>query len=431
MTARPSESQRVALKVVDDDYVADPPAYAGELWLSAKGGLVVDSLNVKTLLLSHPDLKGVVVYDEFARTISIAKSPPWKSIVQTLPRQWEAVDDIHLCNWISQQYSTTFSVEVVRNGVTAAAYEQTIHPVREYLAGLPAWDRVYRVNTWLTTYAGATVTLYTSKIGRWWLMSAVARVLHPGCKADYVLIAEGAQGRRKSTMFAELLPSRDYFLDSPIDIGEKDGAQVLRGRWIVELQELDSMGRKDASACKQYFSQRDDTYRPSYARDAIKILRQNVFCGSVNLDTYLRDETGNRRYWGFKVGETIDIEGLQKDRDQIWAEALHLYNSGAKWYPVSMAEHTMCSGEQDKRYNGGEVWQGPVEHWIDTEECKIILARNGYLTIDDILGRAIRIPQERWLDTYRPRVGKIMTSLDWKPFYPRSNGRRVTYKPPA
>ena len=215
------------------------------------------------------------------------------------------------------------------------------HPVRERLNGLK-WDGTARLDSWLTDYLGVEPATgydaeksqahrYTSEVGLRWLISAVARVYQPGCKADHCLILEGPQGVGKSTAAATLALEDAWFADEIADLGTKDSAQDLRGKWIIELGELSALKRGEIERVKAFMSRKVDHYRPSYGRRSQDFPRQCVFIGITNADAYLGDETGGRRFWPVKVGK-IDLEKLKADREQLWAEAVAAYRAGEKWW---------------------------------------------------------------------------------------------------
>ena len=159
----------------------------------------------------------------------------------------------------------------------------------------------------------------------------MARVFRPGCKADCTLILEEAQGTLKSTACAVLALSPEWFADGIADLGSKDSAQDLRGKWIVEIAELSAMTRAAVERVKAFISRQVDHYRPSYGRRSQDFPRQTVFIGSTNSDEYLADETGNRRFWPVRIGR-IDIPALQRDVEQIWAEAVVAFKAGEQWW---------------------------------------------------------------------------------------------------
>jgi putative DNA primase/helicase len=211
------------------------------------------------------------------------------------------------------------------DAVAAVADDNRFHPIREYLDGL-AWDGTPRLATWLSTHLGAVVEpgcdkpearpAYIREVGRKWPIGAVARVYRPGCKVDAAPIFEGGQGIGKSQALAALVPCPEWFCDEISDLGTKDSAQDLRGKWIIELAELSAMRRGDIERTKAFMSRSTDHYRPSYGRRSQDFPRQCAFAGTTNADGYLGDETGNRRFWPVKVG-AIDLDAIRRDREQL------------------------------------------------------------------------------------------------------------------
>jgi hypothetical protein len=195
------------------------------------------------------------------------------------------------------------------------------HPVREYLDNL-VWDGVPRLNTWLSTYAGAPNTELTRAIGRKTLIAAVSRVRRPGCKFDTALVLEGPQGLGKSSQLRTLCG--DAWFDDNLHVGA-DPKQIIEqtaGKWIVEMAELSGIKRSEVEAVKTMLSRQSDRARLSYGRHAVDRPRQFILVGTVNEPRYLKDTTGNRRFWPVKTG-TLVQDALARDRDQLWAEAAY------------------------------------------------------------------------------------------------------------
>jgi predicted P-loop ATPase len=255
----------------------------------------------------------------------VAKAtPPWDS--RAVPFPWRDDDDVRTAAWMQRQ-GIMVSKETAGQAVQTIAREFPFHPIREYLNGL-VWDKIPRINDWLTLYLSAEPSEYARAVGSKWLIGAVARIFKPGCKNDTCLVLEGPQGLLKSTTPRRL--AEPWFTDEISDLGTKDAAMQVRGVWIIELAELDAMGRPEASRTKAFMSRSTDRYRPPYGRHLVEVPRERVFAGTVNHDTYLKDETGGRRFWPVRCG-TIRIDDLRRDRDQIWAEAVARFRACETW----------------------------------------------------------------------------------------------------
>ena len=233
--------------------------------------------------------------------------------------------------------------------------------MRDYLNGLK-WDGTSRVGKWLTTYLGVTSSAYSDAIGEIFLVAMCARIFRPGCQADYMMIWEGGQGTLKSSACRIL--AGNWFTDAMPDIrhGGKDVPQQLVGLWLIEISELSSMGRSDTETLKSFITRRIEEYQPSYGRKKVRQKRTCLFLGTTNRSVYLRDETGGRRFWPVKVG-IIDLAKLTEDRDQLWAEAVHLFNEGTKWWPDAKFAREHIEPEQEKRFEV-DAWEEAIRHFL-------------------------------------------------------------------
>lgn len=381
------------------DVEAENGAHDWEAYLERdkRGGLAASLGNVYRILTNHPKWDGVVAYDEFTGQVAKLRPPPFGG---GEVGEWSDMDDLRATLWIEQAYSFHPRKDMVMDAVLLAADACKYHDVRQYLGGLE-WDGTNRVETWLATYLHVADCEYTRKVAAKWLVACIARIMRPGCKADNVLILEGAQGLFKSTAL-KILAGEKWFTDAPFKIGDKDGYTLIRGKWIVELGELDSFNKADSSQAKLFFAQSIDRYRPFYGKRPSDVPRQCVFAGTVNLDTYLKDETGNRRYWPVRVQREIDRAGLEAVRDQLWAEALHLYEQGVIWW-VTEEESSLFELEQDDRYEG-DAYQ---------DELSRFLAFRDSATMTELLAEGLRLEVAKWTLPEQRRVGKCMKALGW------------------
>ena len=401
--------------------VVRPPAAGGwkdQLARTENGSLIAHMQNVELILGNDERWAGVITFSAFSSKIVKLRTPPYGGGTG----DWGDIDDIRVMKWLAQQYNLRVKASSVIEAVSVVAHDNSFHPVRNYLNKLE-WDRVPRLDTWLTTVMGVAQSGYSAKVGKRWMISAVARVMRPGCKADSVMILEGGQGEGKSTAMSIL--GGDWFMDTPFALGDKDGFQAIRGKWIIELGELDSFNKAESTKAKQFFSASTDTYRESYGRRTNDVPRQCVFVGTTNQDEYLKDATGNRRYWPVACTK-VDLEQLREIRDQLWAEAMFCYEAGEIWW-VNRDETAMFSEAQDERFVVDE-WEGPILTWL--EESQIGETTTG----SEVLASALKLDFGHWGKPEQMRVGAIMHRLGWRrvrlPALAKSGQRPWAYKKP-
>jgi predicted P-loop ATPase len=292
------------------------------------------------------------------------------------------------------------SKDVMHQAADIAAYDRRFHPVRDYLDGLE-WDGIERLPNLFSVYFGAQPTPYTMNIGPMFMVSMVARIYMPGCKADHMVVLEGQQGTLKSSACAVL--GGPWFSDSlpDLDCG-KDVSQHLKGKWLIEVSEMHAMSRAENTALKSFISRQEERYRPSYGRKEVIEPRQCVFIGTTNKDTYLRDETGGRRFWPIRC-RTIDIEALIRHRDQLFAEAVHYFNQGLKWWPSKEFEREHVMPEQAARYEA-DSWQDNIAFYLQTKD---------EVTISRIAREALDIATARIGTSEQRRIAAALEQLGW------------------
>lgn len=330
--------------------------------------------NIETILRYSSELRGRVRFNELTKAIEITDG--------RFARENPNGLDVAIKNWLETEWQLF--------APTSAVGEQLLHvartwgsydPVREYLDGR-AWDGVPRIDSWLTTYCHAQPSTYTSRVGAMFLISAVARALRPGSKVDTMLTLEGAQGARKSTALRVL--GGDWFSDTPIVIGDKDGRMMVSCKWIIEFAELSSLKGRGADAVKAFLSSPRDDFRPPYGRATETFDRRCVFVGTTNDDEYLSDSTGDRRYWCVPVS-AIDIDALERDRDQLWAEAVHRYRTGERWWFDDDEQLVADKVARDRHVDN--PWVDKIRKWI---ERPAVRARDGF-SLAEVAEGALRI----------------------------------------
>lgn len=364
--------------------------------------------NVVSILRNDERWAGVIAFDEMGGRVMKLKPPPFE---RGEAGEWMDIDDARLEHWLAVTYQLRrLSSDAISKGVLLAADEHRYHEVRDYLEGL-AWDKSPRLQRWLFSYLGAEPSEYAEAIGSKWMVGAVARAMQPGCKMDNVLILEGAQGLGKSAALKVLF--HPWFTDAAFEIGSTDGYQIMRGMWCIELAELDSFGRAEASRSKAFFTRAEDRYRNPYGKKPVTIQRTCVFGGSVNHSTYFKDDTGNRRYWPIKVADgkgVMQLDDLARDRDQLWAEAFQLYKDGFPWW-VRASEQSLYEGEQDARALG-DAYESRIKRFL--QEPKEGADSLNFVRLDQIMQGALHMEPAKMTLSEQQRVGRLMAKLEWK-----------------
>lgn len=396
-----------------------PGNWKDALLVNSNGGIRSVLANALTALRSASEWQGVLARNEFAHVTILQSQPPWIAVAPKgrFPRPWSPNDDLLTTEWLHRQ-GIFVSVETTGQAVETVARENRFHPVRQYLNGL-TWDGTHRIDSWLADYLGVSHTPYSSAVGARWMISAVARIFEPGCKADCCLILEGKQGIRKSTALKVL--GQPWFTDEISDLGSKDAAMQVRGIWIIEIAELDSMSRAEVGKVKAFMSRTTERFRPPFGKRVIESPRQCVFAGSVNHSTYLRDETGGRRFWPVDCKkEEINVDGLAAVRDQLWAEAMTLYLDGKPWWLDSVSLDQEALEEQSERYEG-DPWDDRIREWIEAFES---------VSIVEILEHCIQKRIDQWTQQDRNRIARSLRSFGWERFHAGTrSSRQWRYRP--
>lgn len=328
-----------------------------------KSGHVKNTLHNLTLILENdPNLKGVV-FNQLLDGMEIKGEVPWKHP----SKFWRDADDAQLISYVDTHYGT-FSARNYDIAVTKVADDRAYHPIREFIESLPEWDKVPRVDTLLVDYLGAGDTAYVRAVTRKTLCAAISRVLRPGCKFDSMLVLNGPQGVGKSTLIAKL--AGEWFSDS-LNLGDtkdKTAAEKLQGYWILEIGELAGLKKAEVETLRSFLSRQNDIYRAAFGKRATPHLRQCVFFGTTNAESgYLRDTTGNRRFWPVKTpgsGKKQSWNLTHEEVLQIWAEALVYVRQGEKLY-LSPEMDALAKDEQREAMESDER-EGLVREYLDT-----------------------------------------------------------------
>ena len=334
--------------------------------VDAQGMPVKSMKNLRTALSNDPKLRGRLRLNLFSGRIDVTGDLPW-SRAET-GKTWNDTDAAQLRIYLEPFFGKMAKNDVL-DAVDACASDQAYHPVRDYLNSL-TWDGVPRLDTMLIDYMGAEDTPYTRAVTRKSFTAAVARVMTPGVKYDTMLVLVGGQGRYKSTLLAKM--GGDWFSDSLRTFGDKDAMETVQGTWINEVAEMQALAKAEINAVKMFLSKQSDYYRAAYGRYASDRPRQCVFFGTSNTRDCLIDTTGNRRFWPVDIDRRERTkepsEDLTRERDQLWAEAMHYWKQGEKLYLSRDIEEAARGVQEDHREQ--HPWEGIIADFLEEEVPK-------------------------------------------------------------
>ena len=372
------------------------------LVMMPNGTPIMNLDNVVRAIESDPNLRGKIWYDEFLDTIMTT----W----QGEERQWKDADDVLLQLYMQRHVGLTrIGVQTCHDAAVVAAFHDTRNECRDWLKSL-AWDGVRRLSYLMSEGLGAQENSYTDAVGRCWVVSMVARVFRPGCKVDTVPVLEGSQGVGKSTALRIL--GGKWFTECHENVTHKDFYEVLKGHMLVEIAEMHSFTRAEVERIKGIISCQMDRYRKSYGRNTENHPRQTVLACTTNRDDWQRDDTGARRFWPVRCG-VVNHDWLRNNRDQLFAEAVHLFNDGASWWDVPVD----LQNEEVESRRDADSWEAVIGSWLWNQ------ARP---TTSDILSDCLKIEVGRHDQVAQKRVGRVMRVLGWRNLVAKSqNGRSV------
>ncbi|MBL8518204.1 MAG: toprim domain-containing protein [Betaproteobacteria bacterium] len=429
------------------DGISTPPEPDGEpvpyvrtwhddLQRTKSGALKPTLHNAQLVLQHHDEWQGVLGFDLYGEQVIKLQPPPFAG---GATGKWQDIDDVRLKLWFSQRIGEPPD-KTVTDAVLLASRRNEFHELKDYLEGCASrWDGTYRLATMMQRYFGACTgeeftqqtpeeqdeeRTYCEKAATKWMVGACRRVFMPGCQMDNMLILEGEQGLMKSTAFSVL--GGKWFSDVRLNFKDKDSLLALQGYWIVEMAELEGMNKADTSETKQFLTHRVDFFRPPYGRKLEEKPRRCVFGGTVNLGVYLKDETGNRRFWPVRV-YAIDLEQLKADRDQLWGEAMHWMRKDFPHWVLPDERH-LFERQQDQRFVE-DAWLEPIEKFLDGTALD---GPVNEVTMAELLGAALKLDFARQDRQAQTRAGIVMKRLGWKKVKKGSGRRGYVYlRPPS
>jgi predicted P-loop ATPase len=302
-----------------------------ELTLNKKGMPEPTIGNMRRILNQDPEVANAVVLDEFAGKLMVYGDFPWLGLMDRSTFMWTDTDDAGLREFFESKYGMIDRFKL-QDALALTASDNKIHPVRKYLTGI-VWDGKTRADTLFIDFLRADDTPYVRSVTRKALIGAVARIMEPGCKHDHVLVLVGPQGCRKSTTINKL--GGKWYTDSLYTMQGKEAYELVQGYWIIEMSEMAATRKADIEAIKQFITKQSDNFRAAYDRRTIDHPRQCAFFGSTNDEEFLRDYTGNRRFWPVGVRAVPEDKYAELTDDyirQVWAEMVAAYRAGETWY---------------------------------------------------------------------------------------------------
>ncbi len=410
----------VALYEANDETPEHDPDWKAQLVFDKHGNIHPQKMNnVRVMLESSPRFRDLFCYDEFSHEKMVVQSPPWEIDHKRFKPRPLCDEDVTQLAMKLEDHGITLHISTIKKVLDAVIKKHRRNPAREYFKNLE-WDGTPRLDTWLRDYLGARSEdpEYLAMVGRKWLTAAVARIFNPGEKFDHMLILDGPQGKGKSTALRELatIHGREYFDDTvkANDLGLDRVVPKLQGVLIIEIQEMSGLSKVDMDNFKAQITVRDDRIVRKYQNEPVRLPRQFVLAGTINpIEGYLDDPTGLRRFWPVQVLNDIDIKRLKNDKEQLWAEAVHLHKNGEKlWLPKQM---------QDK-LDAVHASRRTIDPWLpDIEE---LIGGRDFISKDE-LWRGLGFEKSRKNSRDAKSIAKIMMSLGFEESRPRMGERRV------
>jgi predicted P-loop ATPase len=391
--------------------------------------------NVMYCLQLDPVLKDLVKLNDFTHLLERSRSTPWGHTAG----EWNEEDDLMLGEYLLRNYSLGIkATSTLRNGVLMAARSAKYNPVLD-LIHAEKWDGIERLEHWLTDVYEIQERPYTRLIGKCFIMGMVKRALQPGCKFDYMLIIKGEQGLKKSTAFRAL--AYPYFTDNAIRMGDKDSLMAMQLVWIAESAELESLNKSETTQIKQFLSAQEDLFRPPYGAQLIKAKRHSVNVGTTNAETFLKDATGDRRFWPLEV-QLVNEDVLLGMRLQLFAEALHRLNEGERYWPNKDEERDLIFPEQEP-FKRTDSWEDILDAYVNRnyykdgeDKTKPLPSEREFFSTVELYDKGLGIKADRIdgagnMDT---RIGNAMRALGFERHRPTAGTERkrgFKRRPPA
>lgn len=426
--------------------------WKARLLVTQKGGTLAVRDNLVLALDGIPsegipgieEVRGVIAFNEFTNDVIKLKPPPWGGKAGV----WEEEDELEMGNWLTREHwMPSMTRGTLEEAVLMVSKRHRYHPIRDQLVKLRGtWDGEKRLATWLQRVCmqeadviDKATLAYLARIGTWLLMAMCARVLPerkegrrvvcgPGTKFDYMVIFEGAQGAKKSTLASVL--GWEYSADTGLVLGDKDSYQNLQGIWIYEWGELDSLNRSEVTRVKNFVSSPKDRFRASFDRRPKDYPRQVVFIGTTNEDHYLTDTTGNRRFWPVTVTRQIDVAWVTANLEQMMAEALVYVDAGDRFWPTEEEQRKLFTPQQDARTVDSAI-DAEITRWLYDEDQRVVMGEKNFALVDEVsmaeLLKRVGYTIDKQTAVVMRAACSVMRRLGWKDRKSSGPGRPRVY----
>ncbi len=375
---------------------------------TSKNGAPITSVDCAMRVLEGYKLfKDFVWFDDFHKKYFTEWNTPG------IAREWQEIDDLKVTAFIQRELGLhKLSDDTIRKAIQVYAHDRRRNEPKEYLEAL-VWDQTPRIQDFLIKYMGAPDAWHSRGASSNFWIAMVARILSPGCKVDNMIVLEGTQGRFKSTALSII--GGKWFAEIHESVTSKDFFQAIQGKLLIEIAELDAFSRAEVNTIKKVITCQVDRFRASYGRTTQDYPRTCVFVGSTNEEEYLRDATGGRRFWPIRVG-AIDLEAIRRDRDQLWAEAVHEFKAGAKWWDMPELE---TSAEQEARREKDE-WEFIIRDYMIKN-----LGELKAFSVWDVADKALGIDSAKLDRSAQMRIGKALKALGYHKSKATVSGHRT------
>ena len=344
------------------DISDDDTEWLNKLDYTEQGKLKSTINNFNLIIENEPHLKGKIAYNEFSNRANVIGGLPWRKKGNL--QDWNDTDDSGIREFIEKYYDISSTAKCA-DALALSFEKHSFHPIKDFIEPL-VWDRQERIDTLFIDYLGAEDSSYVRTVTRKILVAAVARVFNPGCKFDNMPVLAGPQGIGKSTIIKKL--GKDWYSDSLTTVSGKEAYEQLQGVWIIEMGEMMATKKADIEATKHFLSKTEDIYRVAYGRRTSRFPRQCVFIGTTNDREFLRDKTGNRRFWPIDVGiqdrkKSVFTDMTDYEIEQIWAEAYKLYKDNEPLYLNSEEEKEAV--KQQNSHSEESAKAGLIEEFLN------------------------------------------------------------------